>query len=342
MRRRQPPAGQGTLFDAADILPPAPGPDLASYDLIVVNISGGKDSQEMLRLMVTLCIALGVADRLVCVYADLGSDDEWPGTEEMARYHASYYGLRFEVVRKGENDGRPVTLLEHIEARGLWPDMDNRYCTSDLKRDPISTVITRLCNELREQWKATLPRGCKARLRRVRVLNCMGLRAQESPARALAPVFENNKRLTNKSVKHVDNWLPIHSVTEEQVWTGIRESGVRYHPVYDLGMPRLSCRFCVLAGRKALVRAAQLDPAGALKRARLEDKFQVQRAARALACLLLAQADPQAAGMALTCIKRALRSGHTFKNGLSMYDVIAEAEALTARGEVAVAANWVG
>lgn len=337
MARRRPTPGQGTLFD-----PPVPRPDLASYDLIVVNISGGKDSQEMLRLVVTLCIALGIVDRIVCVFADLGADDEWPGAEEMARYHASRYGLRFEVVRKGENTGRPVTLLEHIEARELWPDMDNRFCTSDLKRDPISTVITRLCDELRKRWKATLPKGCRARLRRVRVLNCMGLRAQESPARAATAAFESNKRLTNATVKHVDNWLPIHSWTEDQVWAGIRESGVKYHPVYDAGMPRLSCRFCVLAGRKALVRAAQLDPAGALKRARLEDKFQARRAARAMACLLFAQAAPQAAGMALTCLKWALRSGHTFKNGLSMYDIIAEAEALTARGEVAAAANWIG
>lgn len=342
MSRRRPPAGQGALFDAADILPPAPGPDLASYDLIVVSISGGKDSQEMLRKVHRECAELGITDRLVCVFADLGADDEWPGTEEMARYHASYYGLRLVVVRKGENAGRPVTLLEHIEARGLWPDMDNRFCTSDLKRDPVSTVITRLCDELRKRWRATLPKGCKACLRRVRILNCMGLRAQESPARALTPVFENNKRLTNRSVKHVDNWLPVHSLTEEQVWAGIRESGVRYHPVYDAGMPRLSCKFCVLAGRKALVRAAQLDPRGAFRRAWLEDKFQAQRAARALACLLFAQADPQAAGIVLTCIKKTLRSGHTFKNGLSMYEIIAEAEALTARGEVAVAAGWVG
>jgi 3'-phosphoadenosine 5'-phosphosulfate sulfotransferase (PAPS reductase)/FAD synthetase len=330
---------QDALFDAADILP---RPDLTTYDWIVVSISGGKDSQEMLRLVVTLCIALGIADRIVCVFADLGEDDEWPGAEEMARYHASCYGLRFEVVRKGENQGRPVTLLEHIEKRGMWPDMDNRYCTSGLKRDPISTVITRLCNELRSEWKATLPKGCKARPRRVRVLNCMGLRAQESPSRALTPPFENNERLTNKSVKHVDNWLPIHSMTEDQVWAGIRESGVKYHPIYDAGMPRLSCRFCVLAGRKALVRAAQLDPEGALKRARLEDKFLARRTATVLAYLLFLQASPQALTAVSACIKKTLRSGHNFKDGLSMRDIIAEAEALIARGEVAVAANWVG
>jgi 3'-phosphoadenosine 5'-phosphosulfate sulfotransferase (PAPS reductase)/FAD synthetase len=338
-RTRRPARGQGALFDAADILP---RPDLVTYDWLVVNLSGGKDSQEMLRLVVTLCIALGIVDRIVCVFADLGSDDEWPGAEEMARYHASYYGLPFVVVRKGENAGQPVTLLEHIEKRGMWPDMDNRYCTSDLKRDPISTVITRLCAELRKQWKAALPKGCKARVRRVRVLNCMGLRAQESPDRALTPPFENNERLTNATVKNVDNWLPLHSWTEDQVWAGIRESGVRYHPVYDQGMPRLSCRFCVLAGRRALVRAAQLDPEGALKRARLEDKFLARRTVTVLAYLLFAQANPQALTVVAAGLKKALRSGHMFKKGLSMRDIIAAAAALTARGESAAAATWVG
>jgi hypothetical protein len=167
-RSRRQARGQEALFDAADILP---RPDLTTYDWLVINLSGGKDSQEMLREVFWECVQLGIEDRIVCVFADLGADDEWPGAEEMARYHASYYGRRFEVARKGENAGQPVTLLEHIEKRGLWPDMDNRYCTSDLKRDPISTVITRLCAEKRKEWKATLPKGCKARLRRVRVLN---------------------------------------------------------------------------------------------------------------------------------------------------------------------------
>lgn len=282
-------------------------PDLKSYDILLASISGGKDSQTMLRELFWDAVRKGIEDRIVCVYADLGEDDEWPGTEEMARYHAEFYGLRFIVVRKGEAKGEPVTLLEHIEKRGMWPDRANRFCTSDLKRDPIGTVMTRLAGELRDQWKAALPKGARARMRRVRILNCMGMRAQESPARALLPVFKNNERASNESVKHVDDYLPIHAWTEAQVWDDIRDSDVKHHPIYDEGMPRLSCRFCVLAGRKSLVRAAQLDPRGARKRAELED-----------------------------------RMGHTFQNGTSMHDIIAEAEAATARGEVVKASNWVG
>lgn len=271
-------------------------PDLASYDVILANISGGKDSQTMLRKLVLEAELAGVRDRIVAVFADLGDEDEWEGTEEIARYHAGHYGLRFVKVQKGAARGEPVTLLEHIEKRGMWPDAKNRYCTSDMKRDPIATVITALVRE-------TSPAGAGGP---VRVLNCQGMRAQESPKRALMPEFRNDARLSNGK-RAVDIWLPIHAMTEAEVWADIKASGVRYHHIYDAGMPRLSCRFCVLAGRKALVRAAQLDPAGAWKRAELED-----------------------------------RMGHTFQNGTSMLDIIAEAEEATAAGVEVKASNWAG
>jgi 3'-phosphoadenosine 5'-phosphosulfate sulfotransferase (PAPS reductase)/FAD synthetase len=268
-------------------------PDLASYDILLANISGGKDSQTMLRRLVNVADELGIRDRIVCVFADLGEDDEWEGTEDIARYHAAHYGVRFIAVRKGEAKGAPVGLLEHIERRGMWPDAKNRYCTSDLKRDPIATVLTRLVKEL-------------ALGRQARILNVMGMRAQESPKRAMLPVFKNDTRATNGK-RHVDVWLPIHELTEAQVWADIAESGVKHHWAYDAGMPRLSCMFCVLASEAALVRAAQLNPKGAQARAELETKM-----------------------------------GHTFQNGRSMKQIIAKAEAATAAGIQVKATNWNG
>jgi len=57
--------------------------------------------------------------------------------------------------------------------------------------------------------------------------------------------------------RSVDTWLPIHTWTVEMVWARIKASGVRYHKAYDLGMPRLSCCFCVLASKDALLLAGQ-------------------------------------------------------------------------------------
>ena len=60
--------------------------------------------------------------------------------------------------------------------------------------------------------------------------------------------------------RHVDVWLPLHSWTVQQVSQRIRASGVRHHPAYDLGMPRLSCCFCIFSPRSALLLAGQHNP----------------------------------------------------------------------------------
>lgn len=225
-------------------------PDLASYDVVLVNSSGGKDSQAMLDWLVELAGAVGVLDRVVVVHADLGRtprghEIEWPGTPELAEEQASRYGLRFIKVARTQDD-----LLTHVQKHGMWPSSAARYCTSDHKRGPIRTVMTRLADEQRAA-------GVE---RRVRILNCMGMRRQESPARARKPEFVADGPASNKTRRQVDEWLPIIDWTVEQVWERIAASGVRHHPVYDTGMPRLSCSLCVLASRPALELAAQLRP----------------------------------------------------------------------------------
>jgi 3'-phosphoadenosine 5'-phosphosulfate sulfotransferase (PAPS reductase)/FAD synthetase len=215
--------------------------DLSSYDIVLINSSAGKDSQAMLTYLVELADEQQVPrDRLVVVHADLGRV-EWEGTRDLAHTQAKLYGLRFIAVKRPQND-----LLDHIEARGMWPSSAARYCTSDHKRGPVRTVMTALVKE------AGLDRP-------VRILNCMGIRAQESPARAKKHPFEHEKTASNGR-RHVDLWFPIFDWSVEQVWATIRRSGVPHHFAYDAGMPRLSCVFCVLAGNRELILAARLNP----------------------------------------------------------------------------------
>ncbi len=337
-RRRIPPDGQGELFPAeaareswppaAPVLPSGV-PDLSFFDVVVANISGGKDSQTMLRQLVAAAVAAGFPlPRIVCVFADLGAADEWPGTAEIAAAHAARYGLRFILVRRNApgGGGGSQGLLEHIWDRGLWPDADNRYCTSDLKRGPVRTVMTALVRELR---------AAGLRGRPVRVLNVLGMRAQESPARKLLSPFSFDKgssstsRNPRKAMRHVWAWLPVHAWTAEQVWADIRASGVPYHWAYDAGLPRLSCRFCVLASKSALVLAAQLDPAGAQARIAVEQEFRRRMILAALAVTLYARAcgwpQPVPRPVAHRALRRAWRSGWKFQAGRSMAEIAAEA-----------------
>ncbi len=208
--------------------------NLRDFDWIVVNTSAGKDSQAMMEVVCRAARLAGIIDRVVAVHADLGKV-EWEGARTLAEFHAAVRGIRFEVVEREGQD-----LLEHIDERGMFPDSGNRYCTSDHKRDPIAKLFTRLVAE-------SGPLG-----RPIRILNCMGLRGQESPARAKKISFEVNKRVSNGK-RIVFNWLPLHDWSESEVWARMEAGGLPHHAAYDLGMPRLSCCFCIFATPDALM-----------------------------------------------------------------------------------------
>lgn len=88
--------------------------NLRDYDVILVNSSGGKDSQAMLDYVAELASRAGVSDRIVVLHNDLGRV-EWPGTAELAREQAEHYGFRFEMRHRTQG-----LLLEQIRQRGRW------------------------------------------------------------------------------------------------------------------------------------------------------------------------------------------------------------------------------
>lgn len=161
-----------------------------------------------------------------------------------------YDYIRFEVVERPQGD-----LLYHIEKRGMFPSPKQRYCTSDHKRDQVQRLITALGRDVLTEGKET-----------ARILNCMGMRAEESPARKKMPQFQFNAAASTEPLKgeyrrrEAWNYLPIHEWTLNEVWDDIKASGVPYHRAYDLGMPRLSCCFCIFAPLAALLIAGQHNP----------------------------------------------------------------------------------
>ncbi len=174
-------------------------PDLLSYHWIVLSSSAGKDSQTMLDVVVKRCDAAGVPrERLVVAHAELDRV-EWPGTRELAEEQARHYGLEFITVARPQGD-----LLAHVRSRGNFPSPTVRWCTSDHKRGPIRTVFTRLAARSRQ-----------AGVRQVRILSCLGMRAEESPARARRPAFAFDAAASNGR-RHVDVWLPLHAWSVQQ------------------------------------------------------------------------------------------------------------------------------
>jgi 3'-phosphoadenosine 5'-phosphosulfate sulfotransferase (PAPS reductase)/FAD synthetase len=201
--------------------------------LFVINHSGGKDSQAMtLELMAAI-----PRQQLLVIHADLPEVD-WAGIRE--HIDATVDGLPVIVCRAVK------TFFQMVEHRGMFPSPTVRQCTSDLKRGPIERTIRR--------YLAIHPEY------RGRVVNCMGLRAEESSARAKAVVFKLSSKNSVAGREWYD-WLPIHRMTERQVYARIASAGQTPHPAYAAGMTRLSCCFCIMASRKDLTTAARLQPA---------------------------------------------------------------------------------
>jgi 3'-phosphoadenosine 5'-phosphosulfate sulfotransferase (PAPS reductase)/FAD synthetase len=266
-------------------------PTLTDYDFILVNSSAGKDSQAMLDLIAEMAKDQGVSERVIVVHADLGRV-EWEGTKELAAEQAAAYDFRFEVVSRELGD-----LLDQVEQRHAsnqakgkdhapWPSSEARWCTSDQKTSQVLKFMTRLVSE--------------AKLgRQARILNCLGIRAQESPARAKKAAFELDKKATN-GLRHVDRWLPIFTWTAKDVWARIRQSGVRHHEAYDLGMSRLSCCFCVMASYADLVIATRANPELAAEYQAVEERTGYTMVkGRSMLDLITAAAQPSDGPVAL-------------------------------------------
>lgn len=245
------------LFD----LPEAdPGP-LSSFDWIVVNSSGGKDSQAMLDLVCERAEAEGVLSRVVVVHCDLGRV-EWRGTLNIARRQAECYKVaKFITVKRRAGD-----LLEQIEHRGKFPDAARRYCTSDHKRAQVHRVFTHLVKVFQAPFLG--------KTRQCRILNCLGMRAEESPKRSKMLAMEPDKEASNGK-REVVRWLPLHRWSEAQVWERLRSCRSKdlIHYAYKLGMPRVSCCFCIFAPREALLIAGRHNPELLAEYVRVEEKI---------------------------------------------------------------------
>ncbi len=207
--------------------------DLVSRGAVfVINHSGGKDSQAM-----TAFLRRHIPeDQLVVIHAVL-PEVEWEGVEEHVA--ATTKGLPMHTCRA------PRTLLKMIRDRGMFPSPSNRQCTSDLKRGPIERTIRHLRDA----------NGLPVKL----IVNCMGMRAEESSSRSKLDAFKFSAR-NSKAGREWYDWLPIHSWTVDDVFQEILAAGQKPHWAYYEGMSRLSCAFCIMSSKEDLRIAARLNP----------------------------------------------------------------------------------
>lgn len=214
-------------------LPGQVGDLIARNALFVVNHSGGKDSQAMAAYL----RGLVPASQLLVVHAHL-EEVEWEGSQEHIR--ATIGDLPFIVAEPAS------TFFEMVERRQKFPSPQQRQCTSDLKRGPCEREIRRYLAQHPEHGGL--------------VVNCMGMRAAESPGRSKLQAFKHNPR-NSKAGREWYDWLPIHDWTADQVFAAIADAGQEPFWTYAAGMTRKSCCFCIMASADDLACAAKLRPA---------------------------------------------------------------------------------
>jgi len=211
---------------------------------LILSVSGGKDSDAMSHYLMDLRQKEGWSGDVSMVHSDLGTRVEWHQTPDYVRNLAKRKGVPLHVVRWTHGD-----LIDRIwqryykdPSRPCWPSSKIRYCTSDMKRAPISRWI-----------RNHFPSG--------NIVCAMGLRATESNARAKRETFKPREDCTAPTKgRFVWDWLPIHDWQTDDVWDCIRSHGNVYHEAYTYGNQRLSCALCILASINDLINGAVHNP----------------------------------------------------------------------------------
>lgn len=215
---------------------------LAAGAPVAIAVSGGKDSGALAIALSSYLRARGVPDgRIILIHADLGGI-EWPQTSEWVEKLAKFLGLELLVVRRKAgglierwrsrwaNNTRRYSALECVTLIPPWSTPVLRFCTSELKVDPITAALKRRFPDAPV------------------ILNATGIRGQESKSRLQQPISKEQPKLKRAAGIGLD-WHPIPAWSLEDVFGLHREVGFPLHPAYtEYGSSRVSCSFCILAG----------------------------------------------------------------------------------------------
>ena len=225
--------------------------ELAAGAPLAVGVSGGKDSQAAALAVAAGREALGHTGEFILVHADLGRV-EWAASLSVCQRLADHLDVELITVRRPAGG-----LMERWESRWEssvrrygelrtmclvlpWSTPKMRFCTSELKTDPINAALRKRAQAAGE----------------ASIISACGIRREESFARRFKPVARLD---TNASTQRVSvwNWNPIIEWSAPEVFDCIARSGLELHEAYTKhGMTRLSCRFCIMASLGDLRSAA--------------------------------------------------------------------------------------
>lgn len=213
--------------------------------VIIVPVSGGKDSQ--------VCLSLAMAEakltnrKVVAVHQNTGFDH--PLTYEHMLLMESFYGVKIDHTHNKFGG-----MFGFLKEAGYFPNSAARGCTKELKQKPFLEWL--LSNNFTKD-------------------NCeiwFGMRKQESAARnakyggqsaneettlgAVSDFYSSNAALRN-SIGNIGVFLPIVDWTTEEVFAHIKDEGAPVNALYAQGNSRVGCYPCLLSRKSEWALAAK-------------------------------------------------------------------------------------
>jgi 3'-phosphoadenosine 5'-phosphosulfate sulfotransferase (PAPS reductase)/FAD synthetase len=156
---------------------------------------------------------------------------EFPDRYGKARHTRETAARAAEVMRP---TGKP--FLDLALLKGRFPSTKRRFCTVELKRNPII-----------EQVFLPLMTGDRM------ILSWQGVRADESEARRYLPECD-------EVGSGLFNYRPLLRWTVDDVFEAHRMMGLKPNPLYKLGMGRVGCMPCIHCRKDELLSIAHRFP----------------------------------------------------------------------------------
>lgn len=225
---------------------------------VYVGVSGGKDSQALAYRVQAHLDAVGHGGVRALIHSDLGRI-EWRDSAPVCERLAGRLGWELVTVRRPAGD-----MLDRWLAR--WSANVERYRTLSCVKLilPWSSASQRFCtSELKTQ---VIARAIRARHPVGPVVSTIGLRWEESAARARKPVARRDAALSRARGAGLA-WNAIIHWPRQDVLDYIGQRGGVLHEAYRIyGASRVSCAFCVLASRADLRAATRCADNAAIYR----------------------------------------------------------------------------
>jgi 3'-phosphoadenosine 5'-phosphosulfate sulfotransferase (PAPS reductase)/FAD synthetase len=238
----------------------APHVDVNGYDIIVLCMSGGKDSIACLLHLLDLGVD---RSKLELWHHDVDGNEgselmDWPFMRDYVRKLAGAFSLPlyfswlvggFEGEMLKNNSYSQPHQIETPDGLILLPRDEKRAKPGTRLRYPQQSpsLATRWCSSALKIDVGRRALNNQARFNGKKILFITGERRQESANRAKYNQLEAHAcdRRDGRTARHVDAWRPVLEWDETQVWEILRRYQVLPPVPYRLHWSRSSCMNCI-------------------------------------------------------------------------------------------------